>query len=1378
MNLDGDGLSASNKRQISGDLETSAKKSRFSKPPAAKKPTGPPSGQRTISSFFQKKDSGAVKKPAVDLNGNAGERLKGFASTETSPVKNGKGVSSRQASPLKHAMAISSEEPARLKTMDKKPSPKRTLSAAIESEDDEMVIKQKKKSRRVIEDKDEDEEMDEASGKAEEKESGLDLFRSNAHVSQEAGNDGNDSAKVKLRERFLKRFDISQPSEEESGGREEESEENFMSRMHAETVSRKGARGIKYTPLEQQYLDVKKKYPDCLLVVEVGYKFRFFEEDALTASKILNIVAYKDKNMYGASIPTQRLNVHVKKLVQLGYKAAGDNKSAPFQRKLTNIYTRGTYMDDLDSEDTLFEAQPSYLMCLFEEPAKDNVDRMNIAMLAVQLGAGDIVYDSFVDGSMRSELETRLHHLSPAEILLPLDKLSPLTERSIEFWSTRAGPDGEVVRVERIKDGFPEAGEARQRLHEFYDNAKKATSSSSSTKDLYHSILTLPDSVTVCLCALMNYLSEFHLDHVLHLSQSFNSFASVGNMILSGTAMEQLEIYRAAGEAEERGNKGSLVWILDHTVTKFGGRLLRKWIGKPLVDAGKLNLRIDAVEELLKLLEDGDAHIKKFKGVLSQLPDLEKALSRVHLGRISPSELYNFLLSLEKASVCFTDFGKKVSSSLLQDIFQTLPTIKMKCQEYLLQINEKAAKSDNRQDLFSDEDKYTDIKEFKKEIEDIKERLREILEDTKKQLKRSDLQYVTVAGVEEIRNLEYVREQLGAASEKAFLSFAQEVSEAYEEFKQAIHQIAVFDCLLSLAKVAGQPGYVKPTIVQEPVIEVTDARHPIVESLISSYVSNDIKLNPDERCLLITGPNMGGKSSYIRQVALIAIMGQIGSYVPASSAKLGIFDAVFTRMGACDDISKGQSTFMKELQETSDILRQATNRSLVILDELGRGTSTHDGTAIAYATLRHMLTTVKCTTLFVTHYPTLGSLSSAFSPALKCCHMGFMEHKDDESTSITFLYKLTMGLANRSYGLNVARLASLPADVIDTAKTQSERLENSNADHRQQAIIRLQKRLFAELWGDAPAVDLFDVVQSLDKSKFQKVRMNELNGADAHKLEVRQPNCPHRSLMLAKGNRYFAAGRYEDAISEYSKAIIKNPSNPVYFTNRANCFFKLEKYQSCIADCEKAAQLDSKSVKAFYQWAKSLVELKQFNEALACLKKAYHLGIEQKVPYIEEIASQLRKTKGKQWEIRDKLRRETNSDLYRYMSKLIERDRERQKAQLSQDDRQSRDEVDQIFDDRLSQMTALLSVADEEGKKREVPEPFLGKISFEVMTDPVITPAGITYDRTEILSHLRKIGSWDPLARIPMTEKDLIPNLALKEMIDAFLEENGWAADY
>ncbi|KAJ3105211.1 Mismatch repair protein msh3 [Phlyctochytrium planicorne] len=1249
------------------------------------------------------------------------------------------------------------------------------------SDDEEEIIHKPKKVRRkiVVDDDDED---DDDNGHVAKGDKDVDMEDDSASARHDAvidslkhyesksttAIDKDDAKKAKIRERFLKRFDVSRGFDNDTSTAS--GEETSIETMRREASSRRNVKNIKYTPLEQQYLDIRKKYPDCMLVVEVGYKFRFFEEDALAASKALNIVAYKDKNMFGASIPTQRLNVHVKKLVQLGYKvgivrqtetaaikgldetmqlidllltAAGDNKSAPFQRKLTNIYTRGTFID-MEVEDSLFEAQPSYLVCLNEGKVDD--DRVQISIIAVQLATGDIICDTFEDNTMRNELETRLHHISPAEILLPLENLSPLTERAVEFWSTRAGPDGEVVRLERTNKGFTDAAQARQAVFGFYESQSHSKMDEQSQIDLLGPILELSDDIIVCLSALLSYLQEFHLEHILLLTKSFTNFNSISNMILSGTAMSQLEVYQASNLEDDRGGRGSLLWVLNHTKTKFGGRLLRKWIGKPLVEIqyvkvnkpflirSQLRERIEAVEDMLKLVEAGDIQSKKLPLVLAGLPDLEKHLSRIHLGRILPSELHTFFSSLERAALYFANCASGFCSDLLKRVLKELPSIKTICQEYLSEMDDTSSKNND------------------KKIKGVEENLSEILKDIRKTIGRSDLLYTTVAGIEylveikasaekkvpkdwikvsctkavsrfhtpdileELKNLEYFREQLAAAAEESFQLYLKEISNMYEDFKCAIQNIALLDCLLALAQVARQPGFVKPNIVDEPVIEVVEGRHPIVESLVPNFVPNDIHLN--ERCLLITGPNMGGKSSYIRQVALIVLMAQVGSYVPAARATLGVFDAIYTRMGACDDISKGQSTFMKELQETSDILKAATPRSLVIMDELGRGTSTHDGTAIAYATLSHFLTVTKCTTLFVTHYPVLGSLQRKFSPALRCCHMGFLENSGNEDS------KYNIGLIHPR--LNVARLASLPDSVIEIAKHQSAVLEES--------------------------------------SEAKKcAHMQTVNEGDQWKLV---------------GNKHFAAGEFEESVAAYSKAIIKNPSNPIYYTNRANALFKLHKYHDCASDCEKAISLDSKSVKAYYQWGKALVEIHHYTHALACFRKAYTLGLEQRVPYLDDIASQVRKAKATRWEVEDKKRRETQSDLFRYMSGLIEKDRERKKGQISSSDPEQLEEVDQIFDEKLSQLLSLLSVAEEEGKKREVPEAFLGKISFELMTDPVISPSGITYDRTEILQHLNKIGKWDPLARIPISEKDLIPNLALKEVIDEFLDKNGWAADY
>lgn len=293
------------------------------------------------------------------------------------------------------------------------------------------------------------------------------------------------------------------------------------------------------------------------------------------------------------------------------------------------------------------------------------------------------------------------------------------------------------------------------------------------------------------------------------------------------------------------------------------------------------------------------------------------------------------------------------------------------------------------------------------------------------------------------------KEALAAACDTAYKSFLARISTQYQPLRDCIQSLAYLDCILSLATVASQPGYCKPTFVDEPILDIQDGRHPMIERLLlDTYVPNSVSLKSSGlRALLITGPNMGGKSSFVRSLALTSILAQMGSYVPAASARLGLLDAVYTRMGAFDNLLKGESTFMVELSETAEILKTATSRSLVILDELGRGTSTSDGVAIANAVLEYVVKDIGAMCLFVTHYPSLGKVAERFPGEVGCAHMGFIEEDngegegEDGGKKITFLYKVKEGMAYRSYGLNVGRLAGLPAELLKRAEIKSQELE-------------------------------------------------------------------------------------------------------------------------------------------------------------------------------------------------------------------------------------------------------------------------------------------------------------------------------------------------
>lgn len=420
-------------------------------------------------------------------------------------------------------------------------------------------------------------------------------------------------------------------------------------------------------------------------------------------------------------------------------------------------------------------------------------------------------------------------------------------------------------------------------------------------------------------------------------------------------------------------------------------------------------------------------------------------------------------------------------SSTINEAIAALPAINDDVTTFLNKINLHAAKNDDKYSFFQESEETDDIAEHKLGIASVEHELQEHRAGAAETLGKKNVNYVTVAGIEcliEVENNSFNfkrvpaswrkisgtkklsrfhtpevvkltrqrdqhKEALAAACDRAFSALLGKISTKYQLFRDCIQALATLDCLLSLAAIASQPGYVKPTYTDDIRINVQKGRHPMVEQLLlDSYVPNDTELRSDEtRSLLVTGPNMGGKSSYVRQIALIAIMGQIGSYVPAESATLGMLDAIFTRMGAFDNMLAGESTFMVELSETADILKQASARSLVILDELGRGTSTHDGVAIAQAVLDYTVRNLRSLTLFITHYQHLSNLTRSFTNnELRNVHMRFTE-TGAGGEDITFLYEVGEGVAHRSYGLNVAKLANVPPSVLDIARIKSAELE-------------------------------------------------------------------------------------------------------------------------------------------------------------------------------------------------------------------------------------------------------------------------------------------------------------------------------------------------
>ncbi|KAG8623561.1 hypothetical protein KVT40_008537 [Elsinoe batatas] len=918
-------------------------------------------------------------------------------------------------------------------------------------------------------------------------------------------------AEIKRRNHFITEETEELDGEEVLDGEDQEVIKPSKSKKAA---AKKGA--AKLTPMEKQILDIKRKNMDTMLVVEVGYKYRFFGEDARIAARELQIVCIPGKFRYdehpseahldrfaSASFPTHRLHVHVKRLVQAGHKvgvvrqletaalkAVGDNRNAPFVRQLTNLYTKGTYIDDTEGLDGS-ESAPSkvvassgHLLCMTETNAKGwgTDEKVRIGFVAVQPTTGDVIYDDFEDGFMRSELETRLLHISPCEFLI-VGTVSKATEKLVSHLAaSRTGRKAEQARIERVEKPKTMAAQSYSHISTFYADKVKGSEDESNKTALLDKVHQLSDLVTICLSAMIKHLTAYGLEHVFDLTKYFQPFSARSHMLLNGNTLTSLEIYE---NQTDYTTAGSLFWTLDKSQTRFGQRLLRKWVGRPLLDQTRLTERIEAVEELMQ--SEGSSSTDQLRRLLHQIKgDLEKSLIRIYYKKCTRPELVAVLQTLQMIA---NEYARVTSpaesgfkSPLLSQSIASLPCILDDVVSFLDKINLGAAKEDDKYNFFRQEHETETICDHKVGIVSIEHDMEEQKKSIADRLKKKKVDFVTCAGIEFlievdnnmlknvpaswakisgtkklsrfhtpeivklIRERDQHKEALANACDEAFSDLLTEIGTKYQSFRDCIHSLATLDCLLSLAEVSSLPGYSKPEFTTgETAIEVTGGRHPMVEQLLlDTYVPNDISLSASTtRALLVTGPNMGGKSSYVRSVALISIMAQIGCFVPATSARLSLLDAIFTRMGAFDNVMKGESTFMVELNETSDILKQATPRSLVILDELGRGTSTHDGVAIAQAVLDYMLRECKSLTLFITHYQALARMAEQWPDGeLRNVHMKFTEAEGERGEKeVTFLYEVGEGTAHRSYGLNVARLAGLPGGIIEVAKVKSRELE-------------------------------------------------------------------------------------------------------------------------------------------------------------------------------------------------------------------------------------------------------------------------------------------------------------------------------------------------
>ncbi|KAL3139906.1 hypothetical protein ABBQ38_004198 [Trebouxia sp. C0009 RCD-2024] len=892
----------------------------------------------------------------------------------------------------------------------------------------------------------------------------------------------------------------------------------------------------KYTPLELQIVDLKDKHPGILLIVEVGYKMRFFGADAEVASKECNIFAFPDHNFLTASIPVPRLHVYVRRLVEAGYKvgvvrqmetaaikASGSNKYTPFTRKLTAVYTRAT-LEAGDKEhvgegsvseraDASWSNQDlsHYLVCVVEADAPSHSSSVpdapasqsaqadvEIGVVAVEISTGDVLYGQFRDGLLRGELEACLMFTPPSELLIAEPVSSP-SQKLLGSYITQS----RALRSQAVPKSKYSEGGGLAAVTEFYEGSEASAG--------LEAVLQLAPLVVQALAHALDYVRPLHMEAVLRYGASFKPFHDAHQMLLSPNALRQLEVLR---NNDDGGEKGSLLWLMDHTKTPFGGRLLRNWVAHPLTSRQRINERLDAVQEMLaagSAVEQGGSGgpLMALPSMLKGLPDMERGITRIFHRTANPAEFVQVLQALvniapqlgvqvavneEEGSLPGNSQSVGVQSALLSRLLQAAVAAKVAnaAHDMLSMIDAGAAHLNDKINLFKSEAKFPEVFRCQRDVSAAQANLQQVLVGMRRLLRLPRLEYVSIQnqadflievpvemtdvpkGWEKVcstkkmnrfhppevkqglQQLEIAKEHLQAAALAAWEAFLGEFALHYAPFRAAVMALASLDALHSLATLACNPGYVRPRFVDETApaqLKIVQGRHPVLDvALDNPVVPNDTHLTAGGPCaLVITGPNMGGKSCYIRQAALIAIMAQVGSLVPAESAELHVVDAVHTRMGASDNLAMGSSTFLEELSETSHILACATARSLVIVDELGRGTSTHDGLAIALATLQHLVSHTACLTLFVTHYPKVATLQQLYPGRIESVHMSYLQEQQEAVARsgappsiprITFLYKLVPGVADRSFGLNVARMAHLPPSVVDRAAQQAAHLEH------------------------------------------------------------------------------------------------------------------------------------------------------------------------------------------------------------------------------------------------------------------------------------------------------------------------------------------------
>ena len=851
------------------------------------------------------------------------------------------------------------------------------------------------------------------------------------------------------------------------------------------------------TPMMQQYLAMKGKHPDCILFFRLGDFYEMFFDDAKTASRELELtLTGRDCGMAERApmcgVPYHAANVYVERLIEKGYKVAiCEQMEDPalakglVTRDIIRIITPGTVND------------PTMLD-----------ERANNFLLSVCF-SGDKAGLAFVDVSTG---EFFVHEIAQPEQTLA-DEVARINPIEI------IASDLVKLHACRLRDEVTSTETAASSWQ--YQNASESLCKHFALQDL--SPLGLTDEYRLGACAagaLMRYLSDTQKNALEHIT-GLRIYQGDKTMLLDRNTRRNLELTESI---RGRTKKGSLLWLLDKTSTAMGGRLLRSWIEQPLVDPDAITRRLDAVEEFTRQHVLTMTLAEELQGVY----DMERLLSKVAYKNINARDCLSLCASMQKVPG-IRQLLEKAESPAVQAIRDQLDSLDELTDllrraihpEAPLAITEggiiapgyspilddyRMAATNGKQwilELEQREREETGIKNLRVQYNRV---FGYYIEVTKSYYDLVPMRYVrkqTLANCERYMTpeLKEIEQKVVGAQEQSVRLELQLFNEIREEIARQISRIQktatalkTLDAILSLARVAVSNHYVRPEITSDGSLDIVEGRHPVVEQTMQDggFVPNDTHMNQDgQRMLIITGPNMAGKSTYMRQVALISLMAHIGSFVPAKEARIPIVDRIFTRVGASDDLASGQSTFMVEMSETAYILRNATAKSLIILDEIGRGTSTFDGLSIAWAVVEYLCDKEKvgAKTLFATHYHELSELEGHIDGVENYC-ISVKEHGED----VIFLRKIVRGGADRSFGVHVARLAGVPHPVLVRAHEIQARLEVSNIT---QNTIGQNILGGDEQPRESEQVDMFDFQKTEIINELQSIDVMALTPMDA-----------------------------------------------------------------------------------------------------------------------------------------------------------------------------------------------------------------------------------------------------------------------------------------